>query len=1192
MAKVKEDKSRVRLEIDGKQAINQLGKLEMEAKQLTIDIKNAKKGTDEYISANKQLNEVKTKISAVRKELGLTGMTMTQLTRYQRDLRNELVNTTTAGTRRYKELQMELQKVNATIRQQRAELNGTAGFFNQIGKEIKAFGMVALGYLGAGAFLGQVQSMVQGSARLSDELADVQKTTGLTDAELGKLNRTLKEMDTRTPRSELRGLAEIAGRLGLKGTKDIEGFVNAADKINVALGDVLGDPEKVMRELGKLTSTFGITQEFGIEDALLKVGSAINELGMASTANEGYLVEFTKRMGGIAPLANISIENILGLGATLDSLGQTSEVSSTALSKLFIGMAKNAEAFAKQAQMPVEDFVKLLNEDANEAFLKVLEGVKGNSAGLVELAATLGDVGQDGGRVVGVLGTLANNTETLRKQQEISNKAFKEGTSVVNEFNLKNENMAANLAKVQKWLAGLFVNSRVMEGLNAFIGGWAKWLQMPISRQLENERIALNSLYAQIITTNEGTEDRIKLINELKNKYPELLKNINSETVTNQELSKAVKAVNEQLINKIIIQQEEEKIQKQAKVVADQRIKVAKTELELREQAVALSEKYKFSLKEGVTPLEQFTDAIKRSTDAQGVSSQMMRGRLFNDVSNFSQKVNELTKMYSNLSSAETFHSTISEKKNELMEKLNISTIDMMTSFEKYQEKVTEASNDREYQELKNQEAEIFFVQQKYAVLEGELKQHLDNQLISTEQYEKELERIQGFKKGEFAEIKLRFELSKNIDDDFKKIIDQYKNLQKELVNIQNEYDFSLLDKESQDIAKIEERFQTLRDKAQEYYQSGAMNQQEYNARINEINALQDLYVQQKLDEQNEVIKEKRKKLTSDLELDQMEEFEKYLFLTKQSFDARIEEMQKFGLDSVALEQLKFDTLEQMHRDHENKKLEKTKEVNRQRLEDEIRVKQALIEITMEYSNIAGAAIDLVGRKGGELTAFQKVLALAQIGIDTGASIMKAELVALNAATAGGPAAPFIYKATKLSVIASILTAAGRAKSLLSSSNDPTWGASDSSGGDGPTPQQRRGTTAPKRSYYTGGQTSDEGLGFGDKYGEYVGFVHKREYVIPEMVTSHPWVANVLPAIESIRQEKMRGFATGGPTTPDTMSSSPAAPGMSTERMENLMLEMLREMKVQKKTLRAYLVYNDLEEMREEMETLKSKYRA
>ncbi|MFN3802189.1 phage tail tape measure protein, partial [Belliella pelovolcani] len=783
----KEDVSRVRLEVDGKQGINELGKLEMKAKELKVDIRAAKKGTEEYIQSNKALKEVESRISAVRKELGLSGMTMRQLTTYQRDLRKELSNTATAGTQRYRELQAEIQRVNNTIRQQRAELNGTAGFWNKMSKEVKQFGMLALGYLGATALLGQVQNMVDGSAKLSDALSDVQKTTQLTDKELSNMAKNLKQMDTRTPRKELLGLAEIAGRLGIQGSKDIEGFVRAADKINVALGDVLGDPEKVMRAIGKLTNTFGVAEKFGIEDALIRVGSAINELGMASTASEAYMVEFTKRLGGIAPLAKISIENVLGLGATLDSLGQTSEVSSTALSKLFIGMAKNADKYAKFAKMEVKDFVDLMNTDANEAFLRMLEGVKDNSNGIVELAGTLGELGQDGGRVVGVLGTLANNVEEVRRQQEISNKAFSEGTSVINEFNLKNENMAANLAKVQKWLAQLFVNSNVMNGLNSFVGAWAKWIQIPVAKKLEEERMSMNKLYLQIISTNEGSQDRIKLIDELKSRYPSLLKNINSETVTNQELAAAVKQVNEQLINKIILQEKEESIQDQRERVAKQQIAVFKQEDELREKAIKLSEKYNFSILEGVPPLEQFTDALTKATAAQGVTGQMFRGRAFNDVANFSQGISQLAVKYNLLNNAEGLNNKLLDEKNSLMERLGINLLDEPTGtsfnpggddddpetpsyipkaentekeleklakqWEDFQKKILSIKREQELLQMEDEEREKSRISERYLELETELAQHLQNKSLTKEEFAVKALELEELREFELSEV-------------------------------------------------------------------------------------------------------------------------------------------------------------------------------------------------------------------------------------------------------------------------------------------------------------------------------------------------------------------------------------------------------------------------------------------------------
>src|SRR5690606_15600705 len=127
------------------------------------------------------------------------------------------------------------------------------------------------------------------------------------------------------------------------------------------------------------------------------------------------------------------IQNIMGLGAALDAIGQTSETSSTALSKLFIKMTQEKETFAKYAKdvngasMSVDDFGKLIEERFNEAFISLLRGVKDNSNGMTELAGTLEDLEMDGGRIIGVIGSMANKIEFLQVQQKIANDEFERG---------------------------------------------------------------------------------------------------------------------------------------------------------------------------------------------------------------------------------------------------------------------------------------------------------------------------------------------------------------------------------------------------------------------------------------------------------------------------------------------------------------------------------------------------------------------------------------------------------------------------------------------------------------------------------------------------------------------------------------------------------------------------------------------
>jgi len=313
-------------------------------------------------------------------------------------------------------------------------------------------------------------------AEFDDKVADVMKTTGLSKETVYSLNEELKKVNTRTAQLELLDLGRVAGKLNIKQKEDVEGFIRASDKVVVALKEDLGgDAEEAVKQIGKLVSVFKVKDKFGIEDSITKVASAINELGMSSTANEGYIVSFTKRVAGVAPTANISIQDVMGLAATLDHLGQTSEVSSTAYSQVITGMFKDTASYAKAAKMNIKDFSNLLNKDANEAFIRLLKGLHNNDAGLQALINSMGDLDMEGKRAISVIGVLASNVELLRKQQAISNSEFAKGTSLQQEFNVKNNNAQAELEKRRKTLYNIAVDlgQKLLPALTASTSGFS-----------------------------------------------------------------------------------------------------------------------------------------------------------------------------------------------------------------------------------------------------------------------------------------------------------------------------------------------------------------------------------------------------------------------------------------------------------------------------------------------------------------------------------------------------------------------------------------------------------------------------------------------------------------------------------------------------------------------------------------------
>lgn len=355
-------------------------------------------------------------------------------------------------------------------------------------------------YLGGGAVVASLERLasraVNAYQRLDDKMADVQKTTDLSKEGVIELDKELQKIDTRSSREELLDMARIGGKLGIEGQENLAGFVRVADKLKVALSEDLGgNVEETIRQVGKLVGVFDVDKELGIERGLEAVGSTINELGASSTANEAYIVDFTNRVAGVAAGADIAIPKVMGIASTMDILAQTAEVSGTTYGQVMTGMQKRTEEYARIAGMSLQEFRELLDQDQNEAFIRVMEGLgKMDSENRVKALSTLKLEGQ---RATQVLGALADKTDLLREQQALANEAFEEATSLQNEFNVKNESAAAIMEKRRKvmdqamtdmgeklfplWSDAIGLSGHLLQALSSILGVGSRYIWTIVS---------------------------------------------------------------------------------------------------------------------------------------------------------------------------------------------------------------------------------------------------------------------------------------------------------------------------------------------------------------------------------------------------------------------------------------------------------------------------------------------------------------------------------------------------------------------------------------------------------------------------------------------------------------------------------------------------------------------------------------
>lgn len=444
------------------------------------DLEKLKKSLEEYkksleVSDTKGLKKIQVALDVIDKKqkgallsakelddiiLNLKAAPLEDLQKAASQLQQEL-SEAERDTHKYMETSMNLRRVNEQINEVKRSWQEHD---NQIVATIKRLTSYVLVYAGFNEVVGRIKQLYQANLQLSDSLADIEKTTGLSTESVAELSREIDSIDTRTAQQELHDLAYEAGKLGISAKEDVLGFVKAGNQLLVALGEDLGGAEAV-RQLMKVNAILGETQKLGVEKALLATGSAINEISQTSRASAGPIVDVVNRIGAIGEAAGLSMSDLIALAGTLDALGQHAEMGGTALNTFISTLTSNTTEVAQAVGLSDEYLKNLIEQGRTmEAIIAVFEKMNA-MGGLDVLAPIMKDLGSDGERIKQVLVTLSSGVDELKAQVFTSSRAFKEATSVTDEYNIKNENAMAIMLRMGNAIKESFINSGFVEWL-------------------------------------------------------------------------------------------------------------------------------------------------------------------------------------------------------------------------------------------------------------------------------------------------------------------------------------------------------------------------------------------------------------------------------------------------------------------------------------------------------------------------------------------------------------------------------------------------------------------------------------------------------------------------------------------------------------------------------------------------------
>lgn len=401
---------KILITVDGTEVENNLKSIRAAIVKTTNELNKMTVGSDEYVAHSKKLAELK---------------------KIYEDYRNELKLTE-------KEIKAGNTQLNDTI------IN---------------IGALSSAYTAASSvlqkFVSSTQEYVEAYASIDDAMSGVMKTTGMTREEVEALNESLKNIDTRTSQEGLLTIAQIGGRMGL--AKDqILSFTEAVDKANVALGDSFsGGAEEISSVLGKISLAFKETRDGDIGESLSRIGSAINEVGGKANATEPNIAAFVQRVGSMPEAFRPSVQEAVALGAAFEESSIDAEVASRAFGILMNKASTDVEGFARVMGQPAEAVRELINSNPTQFFTEFAKSLQGMDA--TQIGETLKGLKLNADGVVKIVGAMSGSYDRFNEILQVSNTAFSENTSLMNEFNNVNGNSAAQLEKARKRMQELKV---------------------------------------------------------------------------------------------------------------------------------------------------------------------------------------------------------------------------------------------------------------------------------------------------------------------------------------------------------------------------------------------------------------------------------------------------------------------------------------------------------------------------------------------------------------------------------------------------------------------------------------------------------------------------------------------------------------------------------------------------------------
>lgn len=386
---------------------------------------------------------------------------------------------------KYARLLEEKKKITAEYNKQKVAIGDLRSGWQKFGEE---FRVIAMGVVGGNLLTGAIEQaiaflpeQIDRIIAKKDELANVAKTTNMTDQQVRSLRSSLKELDTRTTLTDLMSLAEVGGQFGVAKV-EIEGFVKSADMANVAIGEAFGGAAQTGEQLFKMNNVLKDIEGETVGDRMLYIANALNVLESQGAATADGVADYTVRMGGFLSSMGVAAKDIIGVAAMLEETGTTAERGSTGVVSVYRAMLSESETFAKVAGVPLKEYQELIKKDMTEALKLYVQGLQKVQGDQLKFNAILAESKLNGMGEAEVIAKMVGNYDLWIEKIDDTGAALVKTGSVTDEFGKKNFQMAVELKRIRQYVSELFMSDTIEDYIGRGMHAVAEFL--PVLKSL------------------------------------------------------------------------------------------------------------------------------------------------------------------------------------------------------------------------------------------------------------------------------------------------------------------------------------------------------------------------------------------------------------------------------------------------------------------------------------------------------------------------------------------------------------------------------------------------------------------------------------------------------------------------------------------------------------------------------------